>query len=311
MNSSVPSPALLPHDYAHHFLKVLLIAIPCLFFNLSPLYYFSIFFLVLTTLSPRPSSSPYHSSTFFSPSRCSMRIFLEADPLTRLTMEMVAHTLCSDQIQQLRLDFQVRSSSLAFFSSYFSPLIHLSSSSSTSVLCANILNDFLSKIHASIPIITLRHTFFLFLFIRSFVMSSYSSSSPPLSISLSLSLSLSVHLFSYYLYPYSDCASPPLLSLSPSPSKFSSIYLSFYLFIHSLVYPCLSLAFSLSLHSPFIYLFIYLSIYLSVSISYVCSLDFSLSLSLSVSSPYPLYLILSMFLSRSGDGQKSPGCYHI
>ena len=114
-----------------------------------------------------------------------------------------------------------------------------------------------------------------------------------------LSPSLSVHLFSYYLYPYSDCASPPLLSLSPSPSKFSSIYLSFYLFIHSLVYPCLSLAFSLSLHSPFIYLFIYLSIYLSVSISYVCSLDFSLSLSLSLSLSFSLSLSLFLSLSLS------------
>jgi hypothetical protein len=37
----------------------------------------------------------------------SMVIFLAADPLTRLTMEMVSHTLCADQTQQLRIDFQV------------------------------------------------------------------------------------------------------------------------------------------------------------------------------------------------------------
>ena len=36
-----------------------------------------------------------------------MVIFLAADPLTRLTMEMVSHTLCADQTQQLRIDFQV------------------------------------------------------------------------------------------------------------------------------------------------------------------------------------------------------------
>lgn len=38
----------------------------------------------------------------------SMAIYVAADPLTRLTMEMVAHTLCADQTQQLRIDFQVR-----------------------------------------------------------------------------------------------------------------------------------------------------------------------------------------------------------
>ena len=36
-----------------------------------------------------------------------MAIYVAADPLTRLTMEMVAHTLCADQKQQLRIDFQV------------------------------------------------------------------------------------------------------------------------------------------------------------------------------------------------------------
>ena len=33
---------------------------------------------------------------------------MATDPLTRLTMEMVAHTLGADQIQQLRIEFQVR-----------------------------------------------------------------------------------------------------------------------------------------------------------------------------------------------------------
>lgn len=37
----------------------------------------------------------------------SIMIFMTADSLTRLTLEMVAHSLCADQIQQLRIEFQV------------------------------------------------------------------------------------------------------------------------------------------------------------------------------------------------------------
>ena len=37
----------------------------------------------------------------------SMAIYMVADPLTRLTTEMIAHTLGADQIEQLRTEFQV------------------------------------------------------------------------------------------------------------------------------------------------------------------------------------------------------------
>jgi hypothetical protein len=36
----------------------------------------------------------------------SVLVFMSADPLTRLTMEMVAYSLCPEHVQQLRLEFQ-------------------------------------------------------------------------------------------------------------------------------------------------------------------------------------------------------------
>ena len=37
---------------------------------------------------------------------CSLKVFAEADPLTKMTMEMVSHTLGSLQVQQFREEFQ-------------------------------------------------------------------------------------------------------------------------------------------------------------------------------------------------------------
>ena len=39
-----------------------------------------------------------------------MAIYMATDPMTRLTMEMIAHTLGAIQIQQLKTEFQVRDS---------------------------------------------------------------------------------------------------------------------------------------------------------------------------------------------------------
>ena len=33
-------------------------------------------------------------------------VYMSADPLTRLALEMVAHSLCADQVQALRVEFQ-------------------------------------------------------------------------------------------------------------------------------------------------------------------------------------------------------------
>ena len=48
-----------------------------------------------------------HNTTHYNTIQCSILIYLAADPLTRLTMEMVAHTLGPEDTEQLRIDFQV------------------------------------------------------------------------------------------------------------------------------------------------------------------------------------------------------------
>lgn len=50
------------------------------------------------------SLSFFFSSFFYS--YCSLKVFAEADPLTKMTMEIVSHTLGSLQVQQFREEFQ-------------------------------------------------------------------------------------------------------------------------------------------------------------------------------------------------------------
>ena len=77
--------------------------------SLFPLLFLLFYFIylpshLLNSILTKPTRAP----VFITSMQHSMAIYVAADPLTRLTMEMVAHTLCADQTQQLRIDFQVR-----------------------------------------------------------------------------------------------------------------------------------------------------------------------------------------------------------